>query len=239
MSNKKDTLMVHSIGANTITNASRFSHNSIQGHHHASFGVERYADKGQLRWSMTVGCLLDPHSPAARYMSRQVLKRPVLGVGLLLGERSRKLIISDMHLPYQHKDAIDFLDALNNHYKFDTILNVGDLYDHHRGSYHESEVDALSEEEEYTLAKKYAHELQDIFPSMIITEGNHDCIPMRKAKTVGLSKDMIKDYNQMYGTADTWEWKQEHWFSADGTFPITHPMVLNKRGRWDKVILKV
>jgi len=236
---KEDTLMVHTLSTNTLNNATRFSHNSIQGHHHSVFGVERYADKGLLRWSMTVGCLLDPESPAARYSQRNVLKRPILGVGLLLGERGNTLVISDMHLPYHHRDAMDFMSTLDNYYDFDRVLNVGDLYDHHRGSYHESEVDALSEEEEFFAAKKAAHELQNIFPQMVITEGNHDCIPQRKAKTLGLSHLMVKDYNQMYDTDDTWEWEKEYWFDSWGTFPITHPMVLNKRGRWDKCILKL
>ena len=236
---KEDTLMAHSLSTNTLLNATRFSHNSLQGHHHSVFGVERYADKGLLRWSMTVGCLMDPDSPAARYAQRNVLKRPILGVGLLLGNKGNTLVISDMHLPYQHRDAIDFLGALDNHYHFDRILNVGDLYDHHRGSYHESEIDALSEEEEFYKAKKLAHELQDMFPDMTITEGNHDCIPMRKAKTLGLSSMMVKDYNQMYETNDSWVWTREYWFDSWGAFPITHPMVLNKRGRWDKCILKL
>lgn len=236
---KEDTLMVHSLSTNTLNNAMRFSHNSIQGHHHSVFGVERYADKGMLRWSMTVGCLLDPDSPAARYAQKQVLKRPILGVGMLLGEQGNILVISDMHLPYQHVDALDFLWELHCHYHFSTILNVGDLYDHHRGSYHESEIDAMSEEEEFEAAKQYAWELQSMFPEMTITEGNHDAIPMRKAKTLGLSASMIKDYNQMYETDTTWTWTREHWFDSKGTFPVTHPMVLNKRGRWDKCILKV
>jgi len=236
---KADTLMAHTLSTNTLMNATRFSHNSIQGHHHSIQGVERYADKGSLRWSMSVGCLLDPDSPAARYANRNVLKRPILGTGMLIGERGNTLVISDMHLPYQHRDALDFLEALNEHYQFERILNVGDLYDHHRGSYHESEIDAHSEGKEFELAMEYANLLQDIFPDMIITEGNHDCIPVRKATTLGLSAGMIKDYNQMYHTKDTWVWKQEHWFDSWGAFPITHPMVLNKRGRWDKCILRL
>ena len=240
MKRREDTLMAHTLSTNTLLNATRFSHNSIQGHHHSISGVERYADKGSLRWSMSVGCLLDPESPAARYANRNVLKRPILGTGMLIGERGNTLVISDMHLPYQHKDAIEFLTQLHLHYKFDRILNVGDLYDHHRGSYHESEIDSFSEEKEYMKARKYAGELQAVFPDMTITEGNHDCIPIRKAKTLGLSAGMIKDYNEMYDTFDgDWDWKQEHWFDSWGSFPITHPMVLNKRGRWDKCILKL
>lgn len=237
MSNKRDTLMVHSISGSTHVNSQRFSHNSVQGHHHSLMGVERYADKGMLRWSMTVGCLLDPNSPAARYMQRAVLRRPILGVGLILGEQGNTLCISDMHLPYQHKDSFDFLDALNRKYHFCQVLNVGDLYDHHRGSYHEAEGDALGEEEEFRAARKAAHTLQSIFPSMVITEGNHDAIPQRKLKTVGLPSSVLSDYNKMYDTAYTWEWKKEHWFNSLGGFPVTHPMVLNRRGRWDGAIM--
>jgi len=237
LKNKPDTLMCHSISGSTLSNAQRFSHNSIQGHHHSLFGVERFADKGVLCWSMTVGCLLDNHSPAARYMSTAVLRRPILGCGMLLSERGNTLVISDMHLPYQHRDAFDFLERLDNKYHFTQVLNVGDLYDHHRGSYHESEPDAMGEEEEFRAARSAAHTLQSIFPSMVITEGNHDAIPQRKLRTVGLPVSIVSDYNKMYDTADTWVWKKEHWFSSLGGFPVTVPMVLTKKGRWDKVII--
>jgi len=236
---KNDALMVHSISTNTQTNAMRFSHNSVQGHHHSVLGVERYADKGVLRWSMTVGCLLDPHSAAARYAAGAVLKRPILGLGMILGERGNTLVVSDLHLPYHHRDALDFILALDDYYDFDQVLNVGDLYDHHRGSYHESEVDAMGEEEEYLAARKAAHALQEILPDMVITQGNHDNIPARKAKSAGLPASVLKDMNAMYDTENTWKWCREHWFDSLGGFPITHPMVLNKRGRWDKVIMKL
>jgi predicted phosphodiesterase len=232
----KDTLLIHSISASTINNATKFSHNSIQGHHHSSFGVERYADHNQLRWSMTVGCLLDPNSPAARYGATAVLKRPILGCGLILGKKNT-LVISDLHLPYQHRDAFKFLAALDTTFNFEQILNVGDLYDHHRGSYHESEVDSLSEEDEYLSAQKAAKELQQMFPKMLIANGNHDSIPQRKLKTVGLPQSMLSDYNKLYGTNQGWEWSNCHWVDSFGGFPVTHPMVLKKNGRWDGVVL--
>jgi hypothetical protein len=234
---KDDTLMCHAISSNTLTNATRYSYNSIQGHHHSIMGVERYADADKLRWSMTVGCLLDLHSPAARYGARAVIKRPILGTGMRLGGDKNILVISDLHMPYHHKDAFDFLYALECQYNFDEILNVGDVYDHHRGSYHESEPDSLGEEEEYYAAKHAAHELQSLFPEMVITQGNHDAIPQRKLKTVGLPAAMLSNYNSLYGTEETWEWKYEHRFNSGGGFPITHPMVLNKRGSWDKKVM--
>jgi len=231
--------MVHSLSSNTLNNATKFSHHSIQGHHHSIQGVERFADKGKLRWSMSVGCLLDPNSPAARYASRAVLKRPILGCGLLLSKRGNTLVISDLHLPYQHPDAFDFLIELERHYSFSRILNVGDIFDHHRGSYHESETDAYGEEEEYYRASEDAHLLQSIFPSMRITRGNHDDIPVRKAKTVGLPVSMLHDTNKLYGLNKSWRWEDQYWFDTWGAYPIVVPMVLNKRGRWDKGILAI
>jgi len=231
--------MVHSLSSNTLNNATKFSHHSIQGHHHSIQGVERFADKGMLRWSMSTGCLLDPNSPAARYASRAVLKRPILGCGLLLSQKGSTLVISDLHLPYQHPDAFDFLSALDEQYGFQRVLNVGDIFDHHRSSYHESETDAYGEDEEFRRAQSGAWELQERFPRMVITRGNHDDIPVRKAKTVGLPTSMLHDTNKIYELDDGWKWENQHWFDTWGAYPIVVPMVLNKRGRWDKGILAI
>ena len=69
-----DTLMRHSISANTKNNAKGFSHNTIQGHHHTLFDIVYNADSLLLNWAMTVGCYLDPRSLAARYAKNNVLK---------------------------------------------------------------------------------------------------------------------------------------------------------------------
>lgn len=226
-------LWVHSISANTINNAAKFSHNSIQGHFHSSFAIAYHADKARIRWSMSVGALLDPNSPAARYGAGAILKRPILGCGLLLSHEGNTLVIPDMHLPYQHQDAFNFLWNVAEAYDCIRILNVGDLYDHHAGSYHESEMDAYNAEDEYRLSKMYAKELQDMFPNMVITNGNHDKIPVRKLKSVGLPPSMLSNYNNIYETKDTWVWCDEYWFDSLGSQPMLVPMVLNKKGRWD------
>jgi|TARA_R110000822_G_scaffold105136_3_gene232555 hypothetical protein len=235
----KDTLLIHSLSANTLSNATKFSHHSIQGHHHGTQGVERFADKGKLRWSMSVGCLLDPHSPAARYGSKNVFKRPILGCGMLIGPKGNTLLVPDLHLPYQHPEAFDFLAALHEYYQFKRILNVGDVFDHHRPSFHESETDALNPEDEFYMAKADASYLQEMFPEMIITIGNHDAIPVRQAKTIGLPMAMLCDTNKIYDLKATWKWVDQLWFDSWGSYPITVPMVLTKRGAWDGRILEL
>ncbi len=232
---RHDTLMTHSVGANPIQNAARYSHNSIQGHHHSVFGIAYHADMNNLRWHMSVGCLLDQNSPAARYGKMAVLKRPILGCGVILSDLGNFLVISDLHIPYHHKHSFEFLWAVAAEFKCDHILNVGDVIDHHAGSFHESEPDAYSAEEEYELAKKYAQELEQMFPYMVITTGNHCNIPVRKAKAAGLPMSMLSDFNHLYSLEGGWDWVDIHKFATKGGTPILVPMTLNKRG-WDKKV---
>ena len=235
----QDTLMAHSLSSSTLNNATKFSHHSIQGHHHSTQGIERFADKGKLRWSMSVGCLIDPDAPAARYGSKNVFKRPILGCGVLIGPKGGTLVVPDLHLPYQHADAFQFLQALDRRYRFKRILCVGDIFDHHRPSFHESESDAMNSEDEYTQAVEDSQKLQKMFPNMIITIGNHDAIPVRQAKAVGLPLGMLSDFNKVYGLKPTWKWVDQHWFDSWGSYPVVIPMVLRKNGRWDGNILSL
>jgi hypothetical protein len=232
-----DTLMVHSVSSSTKNNAMKYSHNTIQGHHHTEFGVMYYADMMQLRWSLSVGCLMDMKSPAARYGVGNVLKRPIMACGVIVSDKKpNRLVISDLHIPYHHKDAFDFLTATKRAYQCTEILNVGDMLDHHQGSYHESEPDALDPETEYYETQKYGKELQSRFPKMVITQGNHDKIPQRKLKSVGLPSSMLSDYNALYGFKEGWKWLDEYRFDSGEGRPIPIPMLLNKNGRWNKKI---
>ena len=36
------------------------------------------------------------------------------------------LVISDTHIPYHHKDSIDFLKAIKRKYKPDRVIHIGD-----------------------------------------------------------------------------------------------------------------
>ena len=79
-------LLIHSMAGNTLTNARIHSHATIQGHHHGVFGIEYFADTEVLRWSMTVGCLVDPHSPAFNYAKGSASKRPIIGSGITIDD---------------------------------------------------------------------------------------------------------------------------------------------------------
>lgn len=228
-----DTMVSHFIGANLLVNAEKLSYNTVQGHMHYLLGIAYHADKKTRTWSMGTGCLINQKLPAFRYGKGAQKRRPMLGCGGLFSSEGNTLFISDLHIPYQHPQAFDFLFQLNYRYKFDRVISVGDVYDHHQASFHTSEPDALNAEEEYCQAKIYAAELQSIFSKMEITNGNHCLIPQRKAKEAGLPLSMLNDYNKLYGTRSSWKWHDEYCFKSNGASPILFPMKLNDKGEWD------
>ncbi len=79
-----EALLVHSVSTSTLNNAARSSLPTVQGHHHGTSAIEYYADTNSLRWSMTVGCLVDNKHPAFNYASQAVLKKPIISVGLII-----------------------------------------------------------------------------------------------------------------------------------------------------------
>ena len=82
--------------------------------------------------------------------------------------RNRKiLVISDMHVPYHHKDSIEFLKEIKKEFKPDYIINIGDLLDFHAISMHTHDPDLYSAGYELREARKYVKELESIFPNMI------------------------------------------------------------------------
>lgn len=79
-------LLVHSVGINLKVNAMRYSHSSVQGHHHSTFGIYYNKDIDVTRWAMGTGCLIDPDSPAFSYDKKNVVSRPILGLGAVIEE---------------------------------------------------------------------------------------------------------------------------------------------------------
>lgn len=225
-----DTRMFHAWSASFIQNAKK-AHNSIQGHYHSKAAIVYYGDGSLLRWHMTVGCLIDHKAPVFRYAKGD---KPIIACGVILSDKGNFLVISDLHVPYQHQDALDFLKAVEECYECEHILNVGDIVDHHSGSYHESEPDALSPSEEYRRAKEDLAGIQVAFPNMVITRGNHDDIPTRKLKTAGLPMEMLSDFNRLYDLNEGWQWIEgEYEFDTGNSVPIIVPMQLTSAGRWN------
>jgi len=116
------------------------------------------------------------------------------------------LVISDLHIPYQHPDAFKFLRALKTKYKPDYIVNIGDELDCHAISMHDSNPDLYSAGHELDIAIARIHDLEKIFPKMSIVHSNHSSLIYRRALKHGMPKGYLKHYNEFLGVGNGWQW---------------------------------
>ena len=119
------------------------------------------------------------------------------------------LFISDLHAPYQHKDAIAFLAAIKKKYKPSRIINVGDEVDYHAMSFHASDPDLDSASVELERASATMQQLERIFPKMELVNSNHGSMVYRKAKVNGMPRHVLKGYNEILGVGEGWVWTND------------------------------
>ena len=115
------------------------------------------------------------------------------------------LVISDMHLPYQHKDSIKFLKEIKKEFKPDTTISIGDLLDQHALSFHDSSPELYSAGMELDKAKEYVKELESIFPKLIEVDSNHSSMIYRRALKHGLPRAYLKEYGD-FSETKKWKW---------------------------------
>jgi hypothetical protein len=121
-------------------------------------------------------------------------------------DNSRILLISDMHIPYHHKDTIKFLQHLKDKYNPTRIICMGDELDKHALSFHDSDPDLPSAGDELKLALPVIAKLKEMFPVMDILESNHGSLAYRKAHAHGIPRHYLKTYNDVLGVDDNWKW---------------------------------
>lgn len=125
---------------------------------------------------------------------------------------ARILIFTDPHAPYHHPDYIAFLESLNLHYNFDTVLCGGDEVDGHALSFHDSDPDLDSAGPELAKARKFLSKLAKLFPTMKLVHSNHGSLAYRRAKKAGIPAEMIKSYRDILfpdGGGEGWSWHEE------------------------------
>lgn len=122
-------------------------------------------------------------------------------------ENESILVIPDLHCPFHHKDAFDFLDSVSNKYKIKTTVLLGDEIDGHTYSFHQSDPDQpFSPSSELEKAIWYLKDLYLLFPRATIIESNHGSLLYRKGKFHGIPRAMLRSYNDVLEAPKGWNW---------------------------------
>lgn len=139
------------------------------------------------------------------------------------------LVLSDLHAPFTHPDALEFLAAVKAKYKPTKVISVGDEQDMAASSFHTSNPDLPSAGYELDLTRKWFAKLFKLFPQCDVVESNHGSIMYRKAFAGGLSSEVIKSYNDILGAPKGWKWYDKLYFKmSNGQYLyVTHGMKAN------------
>jgi hypothetical protein len=116
------------------------------------------------------------------------------------------LLISDMHIPYQHPDTMDFLTLVKETYSPTRIVCVGDEVDKHAMSFHDSDPDLPSAGDELNKAIEQLQPLYKLFPKMDLVDSNHGSMVYRKGKHHGIPRKYLRDYGDILDAPSGWNW---------------------------------
>ena len=119
------------------------------------------------------------------------------------------LVVSDLHLPHGHQDALAFCVSVQKKYQLEETVFIGDIVDLHALSYHEKDPQLAGPDQELNAAKKVIQPWIAAFPKARVCIGNHDSLIDRKAFTHGIPKQAIIHVSRLLGTKG-WDWRQEH-----------------------------
>lgn len=121
-------------------------------------------------------------------------------------DTSSILVISDQHMPYEHPDMFDFLEAVKKKFKPTMVVNIGDEVDKHALSFHDSDADLPSAGYELELAISKIQRMERLFPEMILVDSNHGSLALRKFKHHGIPMKYLASQHEIYGVSERWQW---------------------------------
>jgi predicted phosphodiesterase len=95
-------------------------------------------------------------------------------------------IIGDTHLPYELDGYLDFCQETFDKWGVNRVVHIGDFVDNHSLSFHDSEPMLHNVTGEYESALERAQDWYEAFPEATLIMGNHDRIPARQLRKLGM-----------------------------------------------------
>ena len=123
-------------------------------------------------------------------------------------DKGHVLVIGDTHIPFEHKGYLDFCKRVQDAYKCDVVIHIGDEVDNHAISFHDSDPDGWSARHEMDTAIEKLQGWYKAFPTVRLIVGNHSALPFRKAYGYGIPRRMLRPYREMWEAPDSWTWHQ-------------------------------
>lgn len=125
--------------------------------------------------------------------------------------KHRVLVVSDLQEPFAHKDALDFVLAVEEKYETDSTVFIGDEVDFHAFSgKFPHDPDGYSPGDELRAATVALEKWYEEFPNIKVCKSNHFERFYKKAYNAGFPKDSLKSERDLLKAPEGWEWAK-HW----------------------------
>lgn len=114
-------------------------------------------------------------------------------------------VIGDTHIPYEHPGYLDFCQRIFDEQGVTRVIHIGDLLDHHALSFHDSEPSLRGAKGERVDARERLEPWFKAFKTVQVVRGNHDAIPSRQLKKLGIDPDVfMRPLADVYGFPSGW-----------------------------------
>jgi hypothetical protein len=119
------------------------------------------------------------------------------------------LAIPDLHCPFEHRDALDFLKAVRKQYRTDAVVCLGDEADMHAMSMHDHDPDGHSAGDEHEKMLGHLRPFYEAFPQVASMHSNHTARPYRRAAKFGIPSVYLRTYADFMAAPKGWSWHEE------------------------------
>ena len=115
-------------------------------------------------------------------------------------------IIGDTHIPFCLDGYLEFCQETFEAWDVERVIHIGDLIDNHSLSFHDSEPALKGANGEYLDAMEELQPWYDAFPKLELVLGNHDLIPARQLKKIGMDCDIwLRPLKEIYNMPKGWK----------------------------------
>lgn len=118
-------------------------------------------------------------------------------------------VFGDVHAPFTHPNYMRFVQDTFKRFGVKEVICTGDLVDHHAISRFQSSTAAKGAKDEKAEAQYILDQIFDTFKKARFCIGNHDLIYERQAATLGIGKEYLKTFREVYNVPKGWEIAEE------------------------------
>ena len=110
-----------------------------------------------------------------------------------LPEKDRRiLVVGDLHEPFTRKDYFPFIREIQDRYRTNHTIFIGDLLDNHYMSFWDTDPDGMSAGDELDAAIERLSKWHEAFPNADVVNGNHDLRLFKQLFKAGVSKKWLR-----------------------------------------------